>query len=128
MSKLLVSIVLGLMALAPAVTAANEIRVLSSHPSSSELQASCDASGGQFSIDEGLDSYTCLKENCDGEGGHCYVNCDPTECIGSTPDRIVGCATLVGILQNGDMLRHDPAAPSLDSLFTSSEGTVIRKR
>jgi hypothetical protein len=119
MSRLLVNLLataLALLILGAAPAFANVDRPMQSHPSPGQLADACSANGGSFSesTDLGFHSYSCSKEDCDGKGGTCSVNCGDLGCTGNTPARIVR-ANLRMILQNGARVNH---------LYLGSEGSA----
>jgi hypothetical protein len=109
---LLISLLLLLPALFIAVEASAEDRQIA-RVSASQLKSACDKAGGSFiGPTPNNGAYNCLKENCDGKGGYCQVNCQPNDstCTGTTPMQLGGNQTLLSILQNGDMVfrQYDP--------------------
>ena len=72
------------------------------------LRDTCKSVKGEYSVAEDGKSYSCVKHNCDGKGGDCAVACTGYSCTGTTPARIVGPTTLIGLLQNGDMVLRAP--------------------
>lgn len=102
---------------------ANVIRQLAAKPGVGDLRMACSRGGGVFSIAADGSGYGCQKKNCDGNGGVCEVACDNNNnCVGSTPTRIDTPTTLIGILQNGDIVVRDPA-PTGGTTSLSSPGT-----
>ena len=53
--------------------------------------------GGTFN-QNGSTSYSCVKTNCDGNGGSCNVNCNNGSCTGNTPPRTAGEDSIIGTL------------------------------
>ena len=108
----------------PALPAAAEIRQMAAKPGVSELRGACSKAGGQFDVSPDGQGYACTTKDCDGKGGNCTVACDNNNnCTGSTPARIVKPTTLIGILQNGDMVLRDPVVTgSTNSLSSPSTG------
>ena len=108
----------------PALPAAAEIRQMAAKPGVSELRGACSKAGGQFDVSPDGQGYACTTKDCDGKGGNCTVACDNNNnCTGSTPARIVKPTTLIGILQNGDMVLRDPVVTgSTQSLSSPSAG------
>ena len=90
--------------------------------SQSELQATCAKVGGTFFPAEGGSGYECYKENCDHKGGACAVVCSGKgACSGDTPSlEAQPNQTLIGILQDGDRVLHEPDQTPPASL--SSQG------
>ena len=73
-----------------------------------DIERACRSAGGTATGIAGV-SYGCEKKNCDGKGGTCSVECtDPLSCWATTPSRIVGPTTLLGLLQNGDRVVRAP--------------------
>ena len=73
-----------------------------------DVERACRDTGGTPIGAAGV-SYGCKKENCDGKGGTCSVECtDPHHCLGTTPAQIVGPSTLLGLLQNGKRVLRAP--------------------
>lgn len=104
--RILVTILLSLLLLAPASAAT--VRPMSASPGVDELRRACSRAGGDFVIHADGGGYGCIVENCDGKGGTCQIACDNNNnCNGSTPLIIQGNVTLLGILQNGDMVVRD---------------------
>lgn len=100
-------VLFSILAIAPA--AAEVVRPMSSHPSAGQLQGTCNAVGGSFVDNTDIDpngGYSCSKANCDGKGGECRVSCGTAGCTGTTPSRLVHPTTLLGILQDGNMVLH----------------------
>ncbi len=81
-------------------------------PSFAQLKSACDAAGGEFVDQTEHDlGYSCHVPNCDGKGGECKIDCGTSGCTATTPIRLSGAQTLVGILQNGsNVVRAKPAA------------------
>ena len=120
MLRLLLVVLLAFTA-APALA---EIRQMAAKPGVTDLRLACSRAGGQFDISPDGGGYACTTKNCDGEGGNCTVACDTNNnCTSSTPARIVSPTTLIGLLQNGDMVVRDPTVTgSTDSLSGPSTG------
>ena len=116
----LLSLLLGFSAL----PAQAEIRQMAAKPGVGELRMACSRAGGQFDVSPDGEGYACTTKNCDGKGGNCTVACDNNNnCVGSTPSRIVSPTTLIGLLQNGDMVVRDPMTTGgTDSLSDPSSG------
>jgi hypothetical protein len=90
----------ALMLSAPAARA--ETAILTGAYGQADIARACQSAGGTPIGIAGV-SYGCRKENCDGKGGTCSVECtDPQHCKAETPERIVVPTTLLGLLQNGD--------------------------
>jgi hypothetical protein len=104
--KLLAALV-ALLLLSAAPALANVDRPMQSHPSPDTLAGQCSANGGSFHEETqlGIHMYGCDKQNCDGKGGTCSVNCGDKGCTGSTPAIIVN-ANIRMILQNGSLVNH----------------------
>lgn len=67
-----------------------------------KLNSACAKVGGVFDDGGGLLA-TCTNDNCDGDGGACFVVCpNQSACTGHTPSPLTGNQTLLSILQNGD--------------------------
>lgn len=93
--------------LAPAAARAEASR-LSGAYGPADIERACRSAGGTPIGIAGV-SYGCKTENCDGKGGTCSVECtDPQHCLATTPTRIVVPTTLLGLLQNGDMVVRAP--------------------
>jgi hypothetical protein len=104
--RILVTILLSLLLLAPASAAT--IRPMTASPGVDELRRACSSAGGDFVIHADGGGYGCIVKNCDGKGGICQIACDNNNnCNGSTPLIIRNAVTLLGILQNGDMVVRD---------------------
>lgn len=71
-----------------------------------DIERACQSAGGtRTGVAE---MYGCVKENCDGKGGKCSVECfDPLTCWSTTPTQMVSPTTLIGLLQAGDMVVRD---------------------
>jgi len=91
---------------------ANVIRPLEKKYGIVAIRGACANAGGSFSGGAG-GSYACTKENCDGKGGTCVVDCksDGT-CKGSTPKRMSPRSgnTPASILNNGGLRPARPGA------------------
>ena len=67
--------------------AARQISISGTH-GREEIKSTCASSGGNYYSN--LDGYGCIKNNCDGEGKLCSVNCqNGGTCTGSVP-KIIG--------------------------------------
>jgi len=89
------------------------------------LGNACSNAGGTFTSYES--GYSCRKENCDGKGGQCQVDCTSAgQCIGSTPPQTFQSTgmTLLGILQGGDMVFHAPKGGAVGSMSSQSSSTA----
>jgi hypothetical protein len=72
-----------------------------------DIERACRNAGGRPTGGGGM--YGCVKENCDGKGGTCSVECfDPLTCWSTTPAQMVNPTTLMGLLQAGDMVVREP--------------------
>lgn len=99
--------------------------LLSVSPTVDELRRACSRAGGQSYIDGNGGGYGCKTENCDGNGGTCDVHCDnKNQCFGHTPRPLPDGVTLIGILQNGNMVVYDDAPRSNQSLSESQSGSA----
>lgn len=106
-------VLLSLLAAAPIQAETRRIASVSQ----SQLKSACDKAGGLYSPSDGTNTYDCIKDNCDGKGGQCSVSCTSGgSCTGTTPTTLVGGQTLLGLLQNGDMVFHQPNQTSGGSL------------
>lgn len=107
-----------------AMPAQAEIRQMAAKPGVGELRLACSKAGGQFDVSPDGGGYACTTKDCDGQGGNCTVACDNNNnCVGSTPARIVSPTTLIGVLQNGDMVVRDPVVTgSTNSLADPGTG------
>jgi hypothetical protein len=87
------------------------------------VQAACTSAGGDFRSNIG--NFSCTKENCDGKGGSCSVNCGTTtsgdtNCVGTTPRRTAGgslklgsvLGTLKGTAVGAGVGKRDPLGSS----------------
>jgi hypothetical protein len=107
MRRLAFLAVLSMMLIAPA--SAEVTRPMSAHPTSGELKTACGNAGGDFVDNTDIDpngGYSCTHQNCDGKGGNCTVSCGTKGCAGTTPAIISFPVTLLGLLQNGNMVNH----------------------
>ncbi|RYE87341.1 MAG: hypothetical protein EOP19_04510 [Hyphomicrobiales bacterium] len=96
---------------------ANVLRPISAKVGVGELRGACSSAGGTFSVHADGGGYGCEKKDCDGKGGTCIVACDNNNnCNGSTPTRITTPMTIVGILQDGNLVLRDPVVRGTDSL------------
>lgn len=101
---------------------ANVVRPMEASPGATDLRKACSTAKGTFDISPDGQGYSCTTTNCDGKGGSCTVECDNNNnCNGSTPTRIAP-TTLLGILQNGDMVVRDRKTGGTDSLSGPSDG------
>ena len=104
-SNLIVCLVAVLMA---SGAARAETAILRGAYGPADIARACQNAGGTPIGVAGV-SYGCKTENCDGKGGTCSVECtDPLKCKAETPARIVTPTTLLGLLQNGDMVVRAP--------------------
>lgn len=120
-----VFVLLSLLFAFAAPAQAEVTRPMQSHPSSSELASACGAAGGSFVDNTDIDplgGYQCTKSNCDGKGGNCTVSCGDKGCSGTTPTRINKALSLVGILQNGNMVIRDPITTGSTTSLSSPGG------
>ena len=95
-------------ALLAAGTAHAETRArLSGAYGPADIERACRSAGGtRTGVAE---MYGCVKENCDGKGGTCSVECfDPLTCWSTTTTQMVNPTTLMGLLQAGDMVVREP--------------------
>nr|AIA14505.1 hypothetical protein [uncultured bacterium]AIA15082.1 Unknown Function [uncultured bacterium] len=100
-----------------------ETHRLVASPSVGDLRTACGLSGGSFSVADDGSGYGCVKNNCDGKKGNCTVACDNNNnCYGSTPGRLTSPVTLLGLLQNGNMVFHDQAVSGPQSLSEGGSG------
>lgn len=121
--RILVTLLLSLLLLAPASAAT--VRPMQASPGVDELRRACSSAGGDFVIHADGGGYGCIVENCDGKGGTCQIACDNNNnCNGSTPLVIQGGTTLLGILQNGDMVLRDPKVGSGGGNSLSTPGSA----
>lgn len=99
-------------------------RQISVRISESALQATCAKVGGTFFPSTAGNGYDCAKVNCDQKGGTCVVNCsNEGVCTGSTPSlQTQPHQTLIGILQDGDRVLHEPDQTPPTSLSSAGEG------
>lgn len=126
MRRIALFLLFSIFCIAPAM--AEVSRPMSSHPSAGELAATCDAVGGTFVDNPAIEGvgpahYGCRKANCDGKGGECRVDCGPTGCTGTTPSILSGPKTLVGILQDGNNVLHEPKDDGPRSLVDGGPGS-----
>ena len=126
MRRTVLFLIFSIFCIAPAMA---ESRPMASHPSSSQLAATCEAMGGSFVENPAVAgmsaSYGCSKENCDGKGGECRVDCGSKSCTGTTPSRLAGPTTLVGILQDGNNVLHEPKDEGPSSLVDHGPGSNV---
>ena len=118
--RVFVLLILCLAAISPASAVTRQLASISQ----SELKSACGKAGGTFSPSDGTNSYDCVKDNCDGKGGFCAVSCTSKGvCTGSTPSRgTQPNQTLIGILQDGDMVLHEPDQTPPASLSSQGQG------
>lgn len=91
---------------------ANVVRPLAQKHGAVAVRGACDNAGGTFISGEG-GGYACTKQNCDGKGGECTVDCKPDgTCKGSTPNRTNPRSgnTPESILSNGGLRPARPGA------------------
>jgi len=54
----------------------------------SQVRSACSKAGGAFQVHSDGGGYGCVKQNCDGKGGNCEVQCNNNNgCTGQTPGR-----------------------------------------
>ena len=115
MIRLLLALALSCAATLPAGA---EVRQMEAKPGVSELRSACSTAKGQFDISPDGKGYACTTANCDGKGGSCTVACDNNNnCTGQTPSRLTVPTTLLGILQNGDMVERNSSGGGGGSLI-----------
>jgi hypothetical protein len=106
---------IALMTIASFTLIASEAWAAKSQPikrvSESSLKQSCEAAGGSSWSTGG--GYGCTKDNCDGKGGTCGVQCGKSGCTGVTPIRSPKGATVGGVLgqQPGATATRNPPPP-----------------
>lgn len=128
MRRIALFLLFSIFCIAPAL--AEVSRPMSSHPTRGQLATTCANVGGTF-VDhpavEGVApaTYGCRKENCDGKGGECRVDCGSKGCTGTTPSILAGPKTLVGILQDGNNVLHEPKDEGPSSLVDHGPGSNV---
>jgi hypothetical protein len=111
----LVVVVTACLAVGFAANAAYGATVSLGNKTRGEIKSACDTAGGVYY--EVGSVYGCGKENCDGKGGHCSVECNTGKCTGQTPIRLAQLASgvngLVQLLRAGRVIAPTPVTPPL---------------
>ncbi len=88
------------------------------------LGRACSNAGGSFNSND--TGYSCVKENCNGKGGTCSVQCGSNgKCTGDTPPMVLPTygVTLLGILQAGNNVYREPSTGGTTPGSTGTAGT-----
>lgn len=110
MLRTVMALLVGLLLCSP--VHAETVTKIPGKMSVTDLAGACGAAGGTFGFSADGGTYGCGKANCDGKGNDCTIVCDTGgNCSSSTPSRIAGATTILGLLQNGNMVYHDQAGP-----------------
>ena len=85
MRKYTIMIAIGILSVFAESACAETSRPIGKQSPEAVMKACADA-GGTPILDRGI-TYGCTKENCDGKGGNCHVECSTStgECYGSCP-------------------------------------------
>lgn len=84
-----------------------------------EIRSACKAVDGIF--DQTSKVVGCVNQSC--ENGNCSLVCFGGKCFALTPDPLQGSLTLLGILQNGDMVLRESGGTSSGSDSGASSGS-----
>jgi hypothetical protein len=89
MMRIVLALCVAALCFATAAEAQNNFK-LKGFFTRADVNKACKAAGGVPSGNN--DVYGCIKDNCDGKGGYCGVQCDKSagECKGTTPTRTAG--------------------------------------
>jgi len=90
--RTVIAFVVAVMCLICVAEAQNRFK-LNGKFSETDVAGSCADVGGEFfpSSPPGQGDYSCIKQNCDGKGGYCGVECNKEkECTGTTPSLEAG--------------------------------------
>jgi hypothetical protein len=106
-----------------AQSASAEIVDIGKHDAGAVKNA-CDKAGGSFHFvrnQSGGTDYTCVKHNCDGNGGICQVYCTSDTCTGATPGRATPPAGRYDLVK---ILKFSPALPPRGGLLEPGRGAA----
>jgi len=89
--RIVIAFVLAVMCLVCVAEAQNKFKLNGKFSETDVAGACADANGEFFPSARGGGNYSCVKENCDGKGGYCGVECNQKkECTGTTPNLETG--------------------------------------
>lgn len=88
----LIVFAIAMICLASVAEAQNKFKLIGNFSETDVAGACADADGEFFpSSPPGQGDYSCIKQNCDGKGGYCGVECNKgKECTGTTPSLEAG--------------------------------------
>lgn len=123
MFRTILALLVGLLLCFPAH--AETITKIPGKMSVTDLAGACGKAGGTFGFSADGDTYGCGKPNCDGQGNECTIICDTGgNCSGSSPSRITGATTILGLLQNGNNVYHTPPIAGPGESLSSGDSSA----